>query len=232
MRKTIVVLAIAGLLTLSVSTDAGVTVNASCEDGIVTCHVFISWELEPYQGVVLQWRYGNVCYAPYSPLPIEMLAMPPENWFVNYTITFPAPDTDEWVVYRAFFVDQQGELHPADGAGYPPYDWETCANPPPLLSRGYLVDLGTMPPIWIEHCEDTCWFTFPVFTDGLPPGSWESLVDSPFPVNLWGTPIFDEMPGGSGIIATAIEALPLGEPCETAVESDRVSWGTLKVMFH
>jgi hypothetical protein len=39
------------------------------------------------------------------------------------------------------------------------------------------------------------------------------------------------MPGGSGIVATAIVPVLVGEPCGPAVSSEPATWGTVKSLY-
>lgn len=210
-----------------VPASASVSLGASCTDGTISCSVFVSSGGEEWQGVVLQWRHLNLCDDPWRPVEMEMLPIPPE-WYTTYSLTFPAHDPDEWVQYRAFYVDADGALHPADGNGWSPSDEATCANP--ILVRGYLRDFWGE--LWIEPCPATCWlWEAQVFTWDLEPGTWEHLVDSGTPVNIWGYFRDDEMPGASGIWPSAIAPVGPGEDCDPAVATARTTWGSVKSRY-
>ncbi len=230
MRHAPIFLAVLIVVATATPALAYVHVYTSCEDGIVTCIVGILNDGYDWQGVILQWRHLNVCDESWEPVDMEPLPLGPLYVHVSHTLTFPAHDPDEWIVYHAFYIDPAGALHPAPGGGWWASDEVTCANP--ILSRGYLVAGGNMPPIEIRACPNTCWFgNCGIFTDELEPGTWEMYVGADIPVNVWGTFINDEMPGGSGIIPTAIEPVAPGEDCDPAVGTAAATWGALKSLY-
>lgn len=225
--RIVVALAAAFLAGAVVPAAASVSLGAHCANGTVSCSLYVSYAGDEYPAVVLQWRHLNVCDEPWHPVDMEPLPIPIE-WYTTYSLAFPAHDPEEWVVYKAFYVDTQGGLHPADGAGWWPSDEVTCANP--ILVRGYLRD--EWGEVWIEPCPDTCWlWESVVFTRDLEPGTWEHLVDSGIPVNIWGNFRDDEMPGASGIWPTAIVPVGPDEGCDPAIATVRATWSGLKAMY-
>jgi hypothetical protein len=208
-------------------------VGASCTNGVVTCGVSIFNAEYDWQGVVLQWRHLNICDEPWEPVDMDPLPLGPPYSHVTHTLTFPAHDPDEWVDYQAFYIDSAGALHPAPGGGWASRDAVSCADL--ILTRGYLVDEYNPPHVWFEACPDTCWYFGRwgewLFTWELEPGTWEQYVDTGIPVNVWGEYHDDEMPGGAGIIATRIEAVPAGEGCGPPVASERATWGMVKSLY-
>jgi len=232
MRKILILLAAAACLAAGGPAQAGVSLGASCTDGIVTCGVSIFNADYDWQGVVIQWRYGNVCASPVHLVDMEPLPLPPVWTDDQYTVTFPAPDADEWLEYRAYFIAPDGSLHPAPGAGDPqPFDWAACGDP--VLSRGYLT--GDTAYVNLEVCPDTCWFladaggTY-VVVEGLDPEDYEYLLNSGIPVDIRGEPWIDGMPGGTTIWVTAI-APTAGGVCGPPVATAPVTWSTLKSLY-
>jgi hypothetical protein len=233
MRRLTSALIVLAAVAIAPPALAYVHVGTSCADGVVTCYVgiFNDGYNDGYdcQGVILQWRHLNACDEAWSPVDMEPLPLGPLYEHVSHTLTFPAHDPDEWVDYRAFFIDPAGDLHPAPGGGWWSSDEATCANP--VLSRGHLVqqpyDL-----VYVEPCPDTCWFgPAQVFTEELEPGTWEDLVNAEVAVDIYGYYRDDEMPGASGIHPTAIAPLPAGEPCAPAVSTAPVTWSTVKSLY-
>lgn len=225
-RLTIAFIVVLALVS-AIPAAADVTVGATCTGGTITCTVGIFHTADDWQGVVLQWRYLNVCDDPWRPVAMEPLPMPAV--FEEHTLTFPAHDPDEWLEYQAFYLDADGNLYQADA---PSWTWSnpevTCANP--ILVRGYLH--GDEGVLWIEPCADTCWFRQSmVFAWDLEPGTWEHLVNADTPVNIWGHYRRDEMPGASGIMASAIAPVAPGEDCNPAIATEAASWGTVKALY-
>lgn len=216
------------VLALAPAALAGVMVFAACEGDVVTCRVGIyGSDDDDWQGVVLQWRYFNVCDDAWRP--VDMEPLPPSPWAIH-TVTFAAHDPDERVEYQAFTIDSAGDLHLAPGTNWPSSDEVTCADP--VLSRGYLVQGESWPEIEIWPCPDTCWFgNVGIFTDELEPGTWEMYVDAQVAVDVYGYYRDDEMPGGSGIYLTAIEPVESGEDCDPAVGTVTATWGTVKSLY-
>jgi hypothetical protein len=214
------------------SATAGVSLGASCVDGIVTCGVHIQSDSYNWPWVVIQWRYGNSCDSLPTPVPMEPLPVPDMPGWADYTVSFPAPDLDEWIEYSAYWLGDDGSLQPAGGMGAPTsYDLETCANEPPVLTRGYLYRTLSPNIISIEVCPGTCWFfVYELMVDSIDP--YEDFLDSGIAVDVWGIPHLDGTPGGTTVFVTAIAPVPPGEPeCGPAVATSPVSWSTLKSLY-
>jgi hypothetical protein len=230
MQRSILGLALALIIVLAfmgaTPATAGMTVSATCTDGTISCTVGVGRE-DDMQGAVLQWRYLNVCDDPWRPVEMEPLPIPP--FFEEHSLTFPAHDSDEWVEYAAFYVDADGSLHEAYGTPWGrSSDEVTCANP--ILVRGYLQ--GEPGVYIIGPCPETCWlWETLVVPFELEPGTWEYLVNSGIPVNIWGEYHVDEMPGATGVYATAVEPTAPGEDCAAAIATEPVTWGAVKSLY-
>jgi hypothetical protein len=232
MRTSVVALALAVTCMVAPAALASVHLGASCDGDLVTCHVQIFNADYDWQGVIVQWSYGNLCDAMAYPLPLDPLPLPAVYQEATYTLTFPPPDPDEWIIYRAYYLDPGGALHPA-----PPYGdllahaWSACGDP--VLSRGRLT--GDPTNVALEVCPQTCWFPHPVpvvavDVSQLDPGSFETFLGADVVVDVRGQAWLSGMPIGKQIIATQITQAA-DDLCGPAVPAHPASWGTIKSMY-
>jgi len=216
------------LVLISVScAGASVDLNAHCTDGTISISVTIFNYEYPAEwvGLVIQRSWVGACGTE-TIITDPPLALPPHMEQLYHLVTEPMLEDDHYFKYRAFMVDDVGNLTPAPG-GFEvlPYDLAGCGEP--VATRGFLRSDGPN----FEVCPDMCWLDCPggIYFGALPPEIYEPYIDSGIPIDVYGEVILDGMIPVPCVVVSDILPTPSGECGPVPVE--RTTWSTIKSWY-